>query len=60
MDRQDGSYSSTGFIVEKWPVEGDPSRRAGIHSLLHTGGVYEVGGEVPGRSLSRTPPEIMA
>jgi hypothetical protein len=35
------------------PVEGIPSKRAGAHSCLQTGVIYEVGGEAPGRSLGR-------
>jgi hypothetical protein len=33
-DRQgDGSNASRGFIVEKCPAEGDPSKRVGTHNL---------------------------
>jgi hypothetical protein len=34
------------------PTEKVRSKTAGAHSCLQTKGVYEVGGEVPGKSLS--------
>jgi hypothetical protein len=38
--------ASRGFIVEKWSCRGVAHQES-----LHTGGIYEVGGEVPERSL---------
>jgi hypothetical protein len=42
MDRQ--GDASTGFIMEKWSCRGGPQQ-------LTNWGIYEMGGQVPGRSL---------
>jgi hypothetical protein len=52
MDRWEGSLNaSTGLIVEKRPCRQDPQQESGAHSHLQSRSRYEVGGEVPGRSL---------
>jgi hypothetical protein len=45
--------SAQDLLWRSGPEEGVPSKTAGAHSCLQTGGNYELGGEAPGRSSGR-------
>jgi hypothetical protein len=55
MERQgDSSYTSRGFIMEKWRCGGGPQQESwSPQPLTDWGQIKEVGREVPGRSLDR-------
>jgi hypothetical protein len=50
---QNDSKDTVGFILEKWSCWGGAQQETWSPQSLQTGGIYEVDGKVPARSLDR-------